>query len=145
LVVSLILWFGAGLDPDDPTQWAWIMLATVGASTLVWLCVTFATRPEDGRVLRDFYLRVRPGGRGWRRVTESLGLGRQPVDGGPLNWTNWVAGVTCVYSSLFGVGRILFGDLGAGVLFLVLAAVCFAWIARNLGPAARAAKEGKGG
>jgi SSS family solute:Na+ symporter len=133
LVVSLVLWFGAGLNPDDPAQWAWIMLATVGTSTIVWLGVTFATRPEEERVLRDFYLRVRPGGRGWHRVTESMGLGREPLDGGPLNWTNWVAGVTCVYASLFGVGRILFGDTGVGFLLLLLAAACFAWIARNLG------------
>ena len=66
LVVSVVLWFGVGLDPDDPVQWAWIMLATVGASTVVWLVVTFATRPEEDEVLRAFYLRVRPGGRGWR-------------------------------------------------------------------------------
>ena len=56
LVVSVVLWFGVGLDPDDPIQWAWIMLATVGASTVVWLVVTFLTRPEDDEVLRVFYL-----------------------------------------------------------------------------------------
>ena len=76
LVVSVVLWFGVGLDPDDPTQWAWIMLATVGASTVVWLGVTFATRPEEDEVLRAFYLRVRPGGRGWRPIAETVGLPR---------------------------------------------------------------------
>jgi hypothetical protein len=55
------------------------------------------------------------------------------MDGGPLNWTNWVAGVTCVYASLFGVGRILFGDTGSGIGLLLLAVACFTWIARNLG------------
>jgi Na+/proline symporter len=134
LVVSLVLWFGVGLDPDDPSQWAWIMLCTVGASTGVWLAVTFLTRPEDDEVLRSFYARVRPGGRGWRRVSEIMGLGGEPMDGGPLNWTNWVAGVTCVYASLFGVGRVLFGHLGSGLGLLLIAAVCFMWIARNLRP-----------
>ena len=61
LVVSVALWFGAGLNPDDPEQWAWIMLATVGVSTVVWLVVTFLTPPEEERVLRGFYLKVRPG------------------------------------------------------------------------------------
>lgn len=134
LIVSLVLWFGVGLDPDDPTQWAYIMLATVGASTVVWLTVTFATAPEDDKVLRAFYLRVRPGGRGWRRVAETVGLGGEPIDGGPLNWTNWIAGVVSVYSSLFGVGQILFGATGRGITLLVVAALCFAWIARNLRP-----------
>ena len=134
LVVSLALWFGAGLDPDDPTQWAWIMLATVGASTLVWVVVTFLTPPEDPQLLRAFYLRVRPGGRGWRPVAETLGLGGEPVDGGPLNWTNWVAGVVSVYASLFGVGRVLFGHTVSGFALLLVALVCFGWIGRNLRP-----------
>jgi Na+/proline symporter len=132
LVVSVVLWFGVGLDPDDPVQWAWIMLATVASSTVVWLTVTFATAPEDEEVLQAFYRRVRPGGRGWRRIARALGHGDQPMDGGPLNWTNWVAGVTSVYATLFGVGRILFGQPGAGLGFLCVAAACFAWIARNL-------------
>jgi SSS family solute:Na+ symporter len=134
LVVSLVLWFGAGLNPDDPVQWAWIMLATVGSSTVVWLAVTFLTRPEEEQTLRRFYLKVRPGGRGWSRISSGLGLGGEPVDGGPLNWTNWVAGVTSVYSSLFGVGQIIFGATGRGVVLLVIALACFAWIGRNLRP-----------
>jgi Na+/proline symporter len=134
LVVSVVLWFGAGLDPDDPTQWAWIMLATVGTSTLVWLAVTVLTKPEDEEVLRSFYQRVRPGGRGWRPVSERIGLGGEPIDGGHLNWTNWVAGVACVYSALFGVGRVLFGATGSGLGLILLAVACFAWIARNLHP-----------
>jgi Na+/proline symporter len=140
LVVSLVLWFGAGLNPDDPVQWAWIMLATVGSSTVVWLAVTFLTRPEEEQVLRGFYLKVRPGGRGWSRISSGLGLGGEPVDGGPLNWTNWVAGVTSVYSSLFGVGQIIFGATGRGVVLLAVALACFVWIGRNLRPS-RASME----
>ena len=132
LLVSVFLWFGAGLDPDDPTQWAWIMIATVSASTAVWLAVTLATTPEEDRVLLAFYRRVRPGGPGWRRVSRQLGFGEEPMEGGPLNWTNWVAGVLCVYASLFGVGQILFGAWGRGMGLLAGGAACFAWIAWNL-------------
>jgi Na+/proline symporter len=134
LIVSLVLWFAVGLDPDDPTQWAWIMLATVGASTVAWVGVTFATRPEEEEVLKSFYRRVRPGGPGWTRISEALEHGQEGMDGGPLNWTNWIAGVTCVYASLFGVGKILFGDSVPGAGLLLLATVCFGWIARNLRP-----------
>jgi Na+/proline symporter len=134
LVFSLVLWFGAGLNPDDPVQWAWIMLATVGGSTVVWLVVTFLTPAEDDEVLRDFYLRVRPGGRGWRRVSGQLGLGGEPMDGGPLNWTNWVAGVVSVYATLFGIGRWIFGDGGWAALYLGIAVLCFIWIGRNIRP-----------
>ena len=34
-----------------------------------------------------------------------------------------------------GVGKILFGSTGVGLLLLMVAAACFAWIARNLRPA----------
>jgi len=137
LVVSLVLWFGVGLDPDDPVQWAWIMIATVASSTVVWLVVTFVTKPESPEVLRDFYLRVRPGGRGWKHVSGELGLGGEPIDGGPLNWTNWVAGVVSVYATLFGIGKWIFGERLLASAFLATAFLCFVWIARNLRPARR--------
>jgi Na+/proline symporter len=133
LVVSLVLWFGPGLDPANPSQWAWIMIITVVASTSVWLAVTLYTAPESDAVLDAFYRKVRPGGRGWRRVAERLGFGAEPVDGGAINWTNWVAGVVAVYTTLFAVGDLLFGNYTRGGVFGVVAALAFAWIARNLG------------
>ncbi len=138
LVLSLWLWFGAGLDPDDPVQWAWIMLATVAGSTVVWLVVTFATSPEPDHLLRRFYLRVRPGGRGWGHVAASLGLAGEPVDGGPLNWTNWLAGVVAVYATLFGVGKWIFGAHWAAAGLLALALACFIWIGGHLRPSRQA-------
>ncbi len=132
LAVSLTLWFGAGLDPDDPGQWAGIMIVTVACSTAAWLAVTFLTRPESDEVLDRFYRRVRPGGPGWRGVSARLGYGREEIEGGALNWTNWVAGVVAVYSALFGTGKLIFGAWGEAAGLLALTAVAFAWIARNL-------------
>lgn len=132
LVVSLVLWFGAGLDPDDPGQWAGIMIVTVACSTAVWLAVTFLTRPEPDEVLEGFYRRVRPGGPGWSTVSRRLGFGREEIEGGALNWTNWVAGVVAVYTALFGTGKLIFGAWGEAAALLALTAVAFAWIARNL-------------
>ena len=132
LVVSLVLWFGAGLDPDDPGQWAGIMIVTVACSTAAWLAVTFLTRPEPEEVLEGFYRRVRPGGPGWSAVSRRLGFGREEIEGGALNWTNWVAGVVAVYTALFGTGKLIFGAWGEAAALLALTAAAFAWIARNL-------------
>ena len=132
LGVSLVLWFGVGLNPDDPGDWAWIMIGTVAASTAVWVTVTWFTSPEEPEVLDRFYRRVRPGGPGWYGVAERLGFGREGMDGGALNWTNWVAGVTAVYTTLFGVGKVIFGDWGQAGIFLGLAALSFLWIHRSL-------------
>ena len=83
------------------------------------------------RCSTSFYRRVRPGGPGWAHVSERLGFGRETIPGGALAWTNWIAGIVAVYSTLFGIGKIIFGELGAGVVLLVIAAVAFAWIARS--------------
>jgi Na+/proline symporter len=120
-------WFPA----DDPRTDSVIMLITVALSTVVWVAATFLTAPETDATLDSFYRRVRPGGPGWRRVSERLGFGRESIPGGALAWTNWIAGIIAVYSALFGIGKIVFGEIGTGVTLLVIAVFAFAWIARS--------------
>ncbi|HTE45287.1 MAG TPA: Na+:solute symporter [Gemmatimonadaceae bacterium] len=120
-------WFPA----EDPRTDSVIMLITVAASTVIWLSVTFLTSPEQNAVLESFYRRVRPGGPGWARVSERIGFGREAIPGGALAWTNWIAGIVAVYSTLFGIGKLVFGDFGTGFILVVIAVVAFAWIARS--------------
>jgi Na+/proline symporter len=110
---------------------AWVMLVTVAVSTVVWLGVTFATKPEPDRVLEAFYRRVRPGGPGWAVVSERAGFGRESIPGGALAWTNWIAGIVAVYSTLFGIGKIVLGSMLEGLVMLAIAVVAFSWIARS--------------
>src|SRR6266851_1542483 len=117
--------------PNDPNALAVIMLVTVAGSTVVWLVTTFVTRPEPDRVLQSFYRRVRPGGPGWARVSARLGFGREPIPGGALAWTNWIAGIVAVYATLFGIGKVIFGFTGAGLAMLAVAAAAFYWISRS--------------
>lgn len=133
-IVSVIAFktIGAQFPPGDPRADAYIMLTTVAVSTVVWIAVTFLTRPEPDSVLRAFYQRVRPGGPGWRRIATEAGYGPEPIPGGALAWTNWIAGIVLVYSTLFGIGKLIFGQTTAGILLLLLGAVAFAWIARSL-------------
>jgi len=116
---------------NDPNATAVVMLVTVACSTVVWLVVTFATSPEPPAVLEAFYRRVRPGGPGWAVVSQRLGFGREPIPGGALAWTNWIAGIVAVYATLFGIGKLVFGYTGTGILMLAIAAVAFYWISRS--------------
>jgi SSS family solute:Na+ symporter len=116
---------------SDPNATATIMLVTVACSTAVWLAVTLLTRPEPDAVLDAFYRRVRPGGPGWATVSARLGFGREPIPGGALAWTNWVAGIIAVYATLFGIGKVIFGFTGAGLAMLAVAAAAFFWISRS--------------
>jgi Na+/proline symporter len=118
------------LPADSPLIQTYVMLITVAVSTVVWLAVTFLTAPEPEAKLEAFYQKVRPGGPGWRRISDRLGYGGESIPGGALAWTNWLAGIVAVYASLFGIGKIVFGELGTGALLLVIAAAAFAWIAK---------------
>jgi solute:Na+ symporter, SSS family len=132
-LVGFVFFTTAGIfNPVDPLEGAHLMLANTLWTTTVWLAVTYLTKPTDPETLLAFYRRVRPGGRGWRAVQDQGRFPREPIPGGALSWTNWVAGVVSVYASIFGVGRLLFGDVPQGVGYLVLAAAAFALIARNL-------------
>jgi solute:Na+ symporter, SSS family len=115
----------------DPNGDAWVMLITVAVSTVVWVAVTFATKPESDATLDAFYRRVRPGGPGWVTVSNRLGFGREKIPGGALAWSNWLAGVIAVYASLFGIGKLVFLEFGSGLTLLLIAGLAFSWIARS--------------
>jgi hypothetical protein len=128
--------FGAALVPavvsqGGPAGDAWVMIITVVVTTVVWLAVTFLTKPEPEDVLEAFYKRVRPGGPGWLRISTRLGYGKEVIPGGRLAWANWLAGVIAVYATLFGIGKIIFGEWTAGAILVAIAVVAFAWIARS--------------
>jgi Na+/proline symporter len=116
----------AGADADAVT-----LLITVVVTTVVWVVTTMLTQPESATVLESFYERVRPGGAGWAAVSTRLGYGRESIPGGALAWTYWLAGIVAVYATLFGVGKIIFGEAGVGIVMLIIAVVAFAWIARS--------------
>src|SRR3989454_10435611 len=59
-VVSVLLQTVGGLDSDRPLDFAWIVLVTVAVTTVVWLVVTFATRPGAGATLVALYRRTPP-------------------------------------------------------------------------------------
>ena len=92
----------------------------VAITTVLWLIVTYATRPTSAATLDHFYRKVKPGGNGWKPLQSrhpDINSDGQLV---PL-LLNWLAGVILVYSVLFGVGHLLFGRWGWFLLFGALA------------------------
>jgi solute:Na+ symporter, SSS family len=132
LITFLVLTARGTFDPTDPREGALMMLTITAISTAGWLLITMLTKPTDDAKLKSFYMRVRPGGRGWWPVQRSLGLAQEPIADGALSWVNWLAGVTSVYATLFGMGRVIFGDWLIGLAWLLLSAVAFSVIGYNL-------------
>ena len=50
-VASMLLLNVAGLRPDEPREFAWIMLGTLAFTTVAWLVATFVTKPEPDETL----------------------------------------------------------------------------------------------
>jgi len=115
---------------DDPNATAKRLLITVAVTTVGWLAVTFATRPESDAVLLRFFERVRPNGFGWRRIAGQASPGASDSLGIAL--IDWIAGMGLVFGTLFAIGKFVLADAAAGSAYAVLALVCGAVIARNL-------------
>ncbi len=130
-VVSVLLQTVGGLDSDLPLDFARIVLVTVAVTTVVWLVVTFTTRPETDATLVAFYRRTRPSRLGWGPVAARVPDVRPSTDG-LANLLDWVAGCVLVYGALFGVGKLLLHDPLPGILMLGLSAIAGAVIYRDL-------------
>jgi Na+/proline symporter len=110
------------------------LLIIVAWSTLVWLVVTFITRPVERETLHAFYCKVHPGGVGWKRVASEL-----PDVKGDKGYVrlfvNWILGCALVLLSLIGTGKVIFGEYLLGALYFAFALVAAFVIYRNLSKA----------
>jgi Na+/proline symporter len=132
-VVSIYLQLGVGWKNDEPRQFAYLMLVTVGVTTVVWIVTTILTAPEPNEKLISFYNRVRPEGPGWDRIAAQAGHGAAHARGRlSLQFANWILGCALIYGSLFGIGKLIFKEWVAGALFLLLAIIAGTLITRNL-------------
>ncbi len=113
-ITSITLQVGLHMDSDDPRSFAWIMIITVGITTVVWLAVTFLTPAEPREVLVAFYRRTRPSLAGWRPIA-ALAPEVKPVSDLGANAVDWVAGLVLIYGVLFGTGKLLLHETGLGV------------------------------
>src|SRR3989449_915275 len=120
-VVSVGLQTIGGLDSERPLDFAHIVLVTVAVTTVVWLAVTFLTRPESDSTLVAFYRRTRPSRTGWGPVA-TLAPDVRPSAGGLGHLIDWGAGCGLVYGGAFGGGEVLLQETLAGLMLLVVAA-----------------------
>jgi SSS family solute:Na+ symporter len=103
----------------------------VAFTTVVWLVATFVTKPTDEKTLFAFYQRIHPGGILWKRIAAKLPDVK--ADSHYLSlFIDWIAGVTVVYSILFGIGKLIFAEYIAAVLFFIPAVVGGAFISWDL-------------
>jgi Na+/proline symporter len=124
---------GQGWDSGSPKQFAYLMLVTVGITTVVWVATTYLTAPEPMEKLIAFYRRVRPEGPGWNAIAARADLAADHAQGRlSLQIFNWILGCVLIYGSLFGIGKLIFKEWGLGLLYLAIAITAGVLISRNL-------------
>src|SRR3954451_9599164 len=123
LIMTVSLRVMEPFSGSNPVVFAKTALTTSAVTTLVWVIVTFLTKPEPQEVLLKFYREVRPHVTGWKpiaqltpEITPTRDLGR--------NLLSWVLGCAMVYCALFGLGKVILHEPGLGAILLVLAAAC---------------------
>jgi Na+/proline symporter len=129
IVVTIALKWLKPFSGDGVVLFAKTSLATTALTTVAWIAVTFLTKPEKDDVLVKFYRKVRPYIAGWKAVAQLAPEVPQTRDLG-RNLLSWALGCGMVYLALFGSGKMLLGNLGLGIVLLVLAAICAALLSR---------------
>ena len=108
------------------TYWNIIKFTSVVFLTSAsWIIVTFITRPINEETLRNFYRKIRPGGPGWKKVVDRARAENiELVKEKDLRW-DVPTGILCmilgcisIYSVLFTIGNILYGDIGQALIFI---------------------------
>jgi Na+/proline symporter len=99
---------------------------TVLGTTIVWLVVTFVTKPTEEKKMETFFRKIHPGGIGWKTYAAKYPDVKQDT-GYKYLFMQWLFGVLMIYSTLYGVGQVIFKEYLSGFIGLAIAAVS-AWI-----------------
>ena len=100
-----------GLLPD----WLEYPLVVLFTS-IIWLSVTYMTRPESDEVLRKFYKKTQPGGPGWEMVIQKAKKDKVKLDKKDSSWNvpsgilAMLLGCGLIYSIMFATGYWIYGQ-----------------------------------
>jgi solute:Na+ symporter, SSS family len=103
----------------------------VPITTLAWVITSFITKPTNEDRLMEFYKRVHPGGIGWKKY--ALKAPEIKADKGyGILFFDWFLGVVLLYSFLFGIGKIIFGDYLMGFVYIAAGVIAGSIILRHV-------------
>ncbi|WP_299213409.1 sodium:solute symporter family protein [uncultured Aquimarina sp.] len=147
-IVSLIFSSSIGdyVFGDDAIMPSWAKLpCIVLITTIMWISVTFLTKPESDSVLQNFYKKIQPGGPGWKGVIVKAKQNNIELVNNIEGWSvpsgilALLLGCFLVYGVLFTTGHIIYGNLqeslilGSGTIISgVLLVMVWKRIGKNL-------------
>jgi solute:Na+ symporter, SSS family len=115
-----------GFEMESPMT----LFPIVFGTTIVWLIVTYLTKPVEEKKLVEFYKRTHPGGAGWKHIRKLVPDIPYDKELGRL-FVNWFMGIILIYSFLFGIGKIIFAEYLLGIILLIAGFIAAAIIFYN--------------
>jgi solute:Na+ symporter, SSS family len=99
------------------------VLFSVGITTVVWLIITFLTKPTESEKTQAFYDKVKPTGV-WGKYGSP--------DNSNMWWLTgaWISGIIMVYSVLFCTGKIIFQEWDQALWYGVTVVISFEFFRR---------------
>jgi SSS family solute:Na+ symporter len=132
-IISIILNFsslGSYFFGDDGMMPSWAKFPMiVFITTIVWISVTLLTKQEDEKVLQDFYLRIQPGGPGWKKVIKSANMENIDIVTSNVAWSvpsgiiAMLLGCVLIYSCLFATGYWIYADFSLAIILTITAII----------------------
>ncbi len=107
------------------------LLIIVIWSSIVWITITFLTKPTDTEKLVSFYKKIHPGGRGWKKISDNLPEIKSDKAYGYL-FVNWITGCLLVIFTLFGIGELIFQNYLICIIYFAIALLSGILITRNI-------------
>jgi Na+/proline symporter len=105
-----------------PENQAYLKLVySVAVTTIGWLLVTFATRPENDAILLSFYRKVQPASFGWKKVLDRYPSEKQAIGQLPKEIGLMLVGTVMIYAALFATGFFIYGNMNYGTIATIVA------------------------
>lgn len=93
-------------------------------NTIVWVIVTFVTKPTDEEVLIQFYEKIRPGGPGWKEISAKADVKNADKDWNvPVGLACMSLGCMLIFSLFFATGHLIYGNYIYFIISSVIAIV----------------------
>lgn len=120
----------AGIETTASAWNIFKFLSIVLLTTISWIATSLLTKPVDDEVLRSFYQKIKPGGPGWKKVRDKAAAeGVELVKEKDLKWDvptgilAMVFGAATIYSVLFSIGMLIYGENSRAAIFIGIAAI----------------------
>ena len=105
-------------------------------TTVIWVAVTFMTKPESDATLRSFYKRIQPGGPGWAKVVSKAQNDNEEITSFKEKWSvpsgigAMLIGVVLIYAIMFATGYWIYGETTTALILTGVAIIAGVLLAK---------------